>query len=141
MQNRHAKCLPANAVSGRMGLQATPGEAMLSGQAAATASGLISGNGHVNKDEFEALVARAAGGLQAAGLRQGECVAILMRNDIPFLVASLAAIRLGAYAVPINWHFAADEVGYVMRTAKPKFWLVTRIYWRRAQARCHRASM
>ena len=57
---------------------------------------------------------RAASGFAALGVRQGDCVALLLRNDFAFLEASLAAVRLGAYAVPINWHFKADEVAYVL---------------------------
>jgi acyl-CoA synthetase (AMP-forming)/AMP-acid ligase II len=37
-----------------------------------------------------------------------------MRNDIAFLEASYAAMMLGAYAVPINWHFKGEEVAYVL---------------------------
>jgi len=59
-------------------------------------------------------VGRAASGLAALGIEQGECAALLLRNDFAFLEASLAAVRLGAYAVPVNWHFKADEVAYVL---------------------------
>ena len=45
---------------------------------------------------------------------QGDCVAILMRNDIAFMEASYAAQTLGAYAVPINWHFKAEEIDYIL---------------------------
>ncbi|NJO23911.1 MAG: AMP-binding protein [Sphingomonadales bacterium] len=38
----------------------------------------------------------------------------MLRNDFAFLEASLAAVRIGAYAVPINWHFKAEEVAYVL---------------------------
>src|SRR5690606_14141898 len=58
--------------------------------------------------------------LDALGVGQGDCVAILMRNDIAFLEASYAAIRLGAYAVPINWHFHPEEIGYILRDCAAK---------------------
>ncbi|MBV9064914.1 MAG: AMP-binding protein, partial [Methylobacteriaceae bacterium] len=57
----------------------------------------------------------AAAGFDALGVGEGSSVALLMRNDFAFFEASLAAVRLGAYAVPINWHFKADEVGYILR--------------------------
>jgi long-chain acyl-CoA synthetase len=44
----------------------------------------------------------------------GECVAMLMRNDIAFMEAAYAAQTLGAYAVPINWHFKGEEVAYIL---------------------------
>ena len=61
-----------------------------------------------------------AGGLAALGVGPGDCVAILMRNDIPYLIASYGAIALGAFAVPINWHFKADEIGYVLADSGAK---------------------
>src|ERR1700754_2901768 len=38
-----------------------------------------------------------------------------MRNDIAFIEAAYAAMRLGAYAVPINWHFKPEEINYVLK--------------------------
>lgn len=64
---------------------------------------------------FTDRVDRAAGVFAARGIAAGDIVALLMRNDIVFLEASLACRRLGAYCVPVNWHFAAAEVLYVLR--------------------------
>jgi long-chain acyl-CoA synthetase len=75
---------------------------------------LVSGERALPAGDFDARVARAASGFAALDLNPGDCVALLLRNDFAFLVASLAAVRLGAYAVPINWHCKAEEVGYVL---------------------------
>jgi len=83
-------------------------------------SGLVSGDRIIGRAAFDARVERAAAGLDALGIGQGDCVAILMRNDIAFLEASFAAVRLGAYAVPINWHFHPDEVRYILRDCGAK---------------------
>jgi long-chain acyl-CoA synthetase len=83
-------------------------------------TGIASGDRAIDRAIFEARVDRAASGLAALGVGQGDSVAILMRNDVAFLEASYAAIRLGAYAVPINWHFHADEVAYVLRDCAAK---------------------
>ncbi len=83
-------------------------------------SGIISGSRHVDHRDLAARVQRMAGGLAALGVGPGDCVAILMRNDIPYLVASYGAIALGAFAVPINWHFKTDEIGYVLRDSGAK---------------------
>jgi long-chain acyl-CoA synthetase len=40
---------------------------------------------------------------------------MLMRNDIAFLEAAYAAMRLGAYGVPVNWHFKVEEINYVLK--------------------------
>ena len=82
--------------------------------------GIISGAHIIDQATFDARIERAASGLAALGVGQGDCVAILMRNDIAFLEASYAAIRLGAYAVPINWHFHPEEIGYILRDCAAK---------------------
>jgi long-chain acyl-CoA synthetase len=88
--------------------------------ASTIASGIVSGSRRVDHGDLAAQALRMAGGLATLGVGQGDCVAILMRNDIPFLIASYGAIALGALAVPVNWHFKPDEVGYVLRDSGAK---------------------
>jgi long-chain acyl-CoA synthetase len=38
-----------------------------------------------------------------------------MRNDIAFIEASYAVMMLGAYVVPVNWHFKPEEVSYIVK--------------------------
>ncbi len=83
-------------------------------QTPALTAALVSGDRTRDASSFDARVLRAASGLAGAGVRQGHCVALLMRNDFAFLEASLAAVRLGAYAVPINWHFKGEEIAYIL---------------------------
>ncbi|MEP6739660.1 MAG: acyl-CoA synthetase [Caldimonas sp.] len=78
------------------------------------AAALISGDRRLLLSELEDRVARAATGFMNAGIGEGSAVAILMRNDFAFFEATLAAGRIGAYATPINWHFTADEVAYIL---------------------------
>ena len=77
--------------------------------------GIISGERRRTHTEVAARTARIAGGLSRLGVRQGNCVCMLMRNDIAFIEAAYAAMQLGAYGVPINWHFKADEIDYILR--------------------------
>lgn len=76
--------------------------------------GLLSGERHRSPDEFRDRAARAAAGFAALGLRQGDVVAILMRNDIAFLEASIGAQIAGCYPVPINWHNKGEEARYIL---------------------------
>src|SRR6516162_5482278 len=76
--------------------------------------GLVSGARRLSHAALEARVRRVAAGLAALGVVPGECVAVLMRNDIAFVEAAFAAQTLGAYAVPINWHFKAEEIVYIL---------------------------
>src|SRR5215813_13751922 len=58
---------------------------------------------------------RIAGGLHQLGVGQGDSVCVLMRNDIAFIETAYAAMRLGAYGVPVNWHFKPEEISYILK--------------------------
>jgi long-chain acyl-CoA synthetase len=76
--------------------------------------GIISGQRRRSHAEVAERAARIAGGLQRLGVSQGDSVCVLMRNDIAFIEVAYAVMILGAYAVPVNWHFKPEEVAYVI---------------------------
>jgi len=67
-----------------------------------------------SRADLEDRVLRAATGLRALGVEAGDAVALLLRNDFAFFEASYAAVAIGAYAVPVNWHLTAPEVAFVL---------------------------
>ncbi len=77
--------------------------------------GIISGNRRRDHAEVADRAARIAGGLHKLGVKQGDSVCILMRNDIAFIETAYAAMRLGAYGVPVNWHFKPEEINYILK--------------------------
>jgi long-chain acyl-CoA synthetase len=77
--------------------------------------GIISGERRRSHAEVADRSARIAGGLHKLGVKQGDSVCILMRNDIAFIEAANGAMRLGAYGVPVNWHFKPEEIDYILR--------------------------
>ncbi len=77
-------------------------------------TGFLSGERHLSFPDFQERVKRAAAGLAALGVGAGDTIALLLRNDFAFLEATFAARYLGAYAVPLNWHFKGEEVAYVV---------------------------
>ena len=77
--------------------------------------GIICGERRRTHAEVADRAGRIASGLHGLGVTPGECVAILMRNDIAFIEAAYAAMRLGAYGVPINWHFKPEEINYILK--------------------------
>ena len=77
--------------------------------------GIISGPRKRGHAEVADRADRIASGLQKLGVKQGDSVAMLMRNDIAFIEAAYAAMRLGAYGVPVNWHFKPEEINYVLK--------------------------
>lgn len=69
---------------------------------------------------FEGRIARACTVFEGLGLGEDDTLAILMRNDTPFLEAQIACRRLGVYAVPINWHFTPEEIVYILQDCGAK---------------------
>jgi acyl-CoA synthetase (AMP-forming)/AMP-acid ligase II len=67
--------------------------------------------------QAEARSARLARGLLAAGVAKGARVGVLMPNGPDWVVAWLAAARIGAVAVPLNTFFQARELGWILRHA------------------------
>ena len=57
---------------------------------------------------------RAASGFRSLGLGPGSAVAMLLRNDIPFLECAVAANWAGAHIVPVNWHLRGAEVQAIL---------------------------
>lgn len=64
--------------------------------------------------------ARLASALAALGVGAGDMVALLAYNDFAMIEANLAVRRLDAYCVPINWHWHAEEIAYVLDDCRPK---------------------
>ena len=75
-------------------------------------------------NEMGARVARASGALVAAGVREGDTFAVMMRNEPATLEVFLAARQLGAYFTPLNWHFKSEEAGYILRDSGAKLLVV-----------------
>lgn len=90
---------------------------------------LVSGARRLDKAQLAENIARAASGLRAAGIGRGDAVALLLRNDFAFFEASLAAQRLGAYAVPINWHFKPEEIEYILSDSGAKILVAHADLW------------
>lgn len=76
---------------------------------------IVSGERSIAQSELQERVARAAGGFARLGATDDSAVTMMLRNDFAFLEAAMAAALVGAYAVPINWHFRAEEAGHIMR--------------------------
>ena len=93
------------------------------------AEGLICEPRHLARDVMEQNICRAAAGFLAMGIGKGDSIALFMRNDFPFIEASIAAQRIGAYAVPVNWHFKAEEVAYVLGDCDARVLIVHADMW------------
>jgi long-chain acyl-CoA synthetase len=66
---------------------------------------------------------RAASALRAAGVSEGDVVAMMMRNGPAVLEVMLATRWIGALWCPINWHFKTDEVQYILSDSGAKVFI------------------
>src|SRR6266508_2112739 len=63
---------------------------------------------------------RGVSALAALGIGEGDVVAVMLRNEVTFLEATLIARQAGCYSCPVNWHYKADEAGYILRDCGAK---------------------
>jgi long-chain acyl-CoA synthetase len=81
---------------------------------------LVFGDREIGWTAFDEAVQRAAGGLERLGVADGDVVCFMLRNEPAFLEVVFAARRLGAYPCPINWHYKADEAGWILADSGAK---------------------
>ena len=68
----------------------------------------------IDPDVFYAQWQRAALALRQLGVKEGDVVALMVRNSPLALALTLAARWIGAYWCPINWHFKTEEVQHIL---------------------------
>ncbi len=71
-------------------------------------------------DEARTRAARLATELTTLGLGPGDRYAIVMRNSIEFVEATLAGAAIGATPVPVNWHWTGDDLKYLLTDSASK---------------------
>src|SRR6184192_374720 len=93
------------------------------------ASGVRCGDRFSTYPELFGRALRATRGLHELGIGAGDRVALLLRNSIEFLEASIATVPLGASAVPINWHWRSEEIAHVLGDSRAKALVVHADLW------------
>ncbi len=81
---------------------------------------LISGARELPLTQLSERVERAASALASIGIGRGDGVALMLRNDFAFFEVAGAAGALGAYSVPVNWHFTVEEAAYIIADSGAK---------------------
>ena len=76
---------------------------------------LVFNQAEIPSSALEESVRRSAGGLERAGVGERDVVAVMLHNSPAFIQTMLAARLLGAYYCPINWHYKAEEAGWMLR--------------------------
>ncbi len=71
-------------------------------------------------EEFDTEANRVANGLIAKGIKKGDKVVHLMMNCIEWLPVYFGILRTGAWVVPLNFRFAADDIRHCAEIAEAK---------------------
>jgi long-chain acyl-CoA synthetase len=95
---------------------------------------ITSGERRLSIADLQVRGAKAASGFAALGVREGECVAMLLRNDLCMFEAMAGATLVGAYAVPVNWHWKGEEAGYVIEDCAARVIIVHADLWPQVSA-------
>lgn len=70
--------------------------------------------------EVKARAASIATGLRELGLQQNDRYAIVMRNEVGFVEATLAGGLIGAVPVPVNWRWTGDDLRHLLSNSGVK---------------------
>lgn len=69
--------------------------------------------------ELDQRVSQCALVLMSHGVKSGDRVAILARNNLEHFEILFACIRLGAAYTPLNWRLAGHELGQIVQRCRP----------------------
>ena len=100
-------------------------DSLIAGHAAATPQrpAITFGNTSLDYAALEAAVAAMAGWLDRTGIAGGDRIAVYARNHPESFITLLAASRIGAILVPLNWRLSAAELSWQMQDAAPSLLL------------------
>jgi acyl-CoA synthetase (AMP-forming)/AMP-acid ligase II len=77
---------------------------------------------------------RAATGLARQGVGRSERVACLTKHTAECVALVLAACRLGAVCMPVNWRLAPPEIDYIVKDGRARFMMADRAFAAAVQA-------
>jgi acyl-CoA synthetase (AMP-forming)/AMP-acid ligase II len=81
---------------------------------------VVDGDVRLTYSQLDDLVTQAAAAVIAAGVVQGDRVAIWAPNSARWIVAALGLQRAGAVLVPVNTRFLGEEAAYVLDKSRVK---------------------
>ena len=79
---------------------------------------------------------RFAGYLHHRGIKEGDRVALFLRNSVEFVVSLIAISKIGAIIVPINTFLKEDELSYILEDSGAVFVIASAIYEKVVRAGC-----
>lgn len=81
---------------------------------------IVAANQRFTYMDFNNRVNQLAAYMLATGVQKGDHIGILCKNNHPYPTILLAALKIGAVAIPLNWRLTAYEMQGIMKIAQPK---------------------
>ncbi|MEM7020389.1 MAG: AMP-binding protein [Pseudomonadota bacterium] len=81
---------------------------------------LVLGDDTITHAQLNAQANQLAHALKAAGLVEGNSLAIISKNRLEFPISYFAAQRIGLRTTAINWHLTADEMLYILKDCEAR---------------------
>ena len=88
------------------------------------APALVDEHGIVSFVELDQIVNRLISALSARGLEDHDVIALMCGNRAEFFEVTCAAAHARWVVVPVNWHWVADEVAYVLENSGARMLIV-----------------
>ena len=85
---------------------------------------LIQADDQVTYAELDMLSNQIANGLTALGVRSGDRIALISENSIDQALVYVAASKIGAVTVPLNYRLSPSELGYIIQDSEAKALMV-----------------
>ena len=83
--------------------------------------------------QFAGRARRVANGLTASGVRRGDRIIYIAKNNAAYYEILFGAAFIGATVVPVNWRLAPPEVAWIVRDARPAFAFISTLFEDRAR--------
>ena len=83
---------------------------------------------------------RIANAFAAMGVGQGSRVAVLTKQHLDCILVTLAACKLGAVCMPVNWRLSAPEVAYILENGEAPFLMADEAFLPLVKAACLQAG-
>ena len=87
---------------------------LIARHAAKTSPALIDDSGTRSWRDLNERANRLINAFRALGLQAGDVIAVYAANSIAYYEIMVAATHAGILYVPVNWHFTAEELAYVI---------------------------
>jgi len=80
----------------------------------------VDGDKRLTFKQFFDLVNHLAVGIRKEGIKRGDRIGIMSRNNLEYVALYFAAARCGAIFVPVNTRLSQEEIQYILSDCQPK---------------------